>query len=55
MTDQKLIKLEKEIALKVKTPEVRPGKKFVVDVAYLKKLAKKINAYESASHASAQR
>lgn len=54
MTDQKLIKLEKEIEKKVRVPEPKAGKKFVVDVKSLKRLAKKINEYEDSTHAVAQ-
>lgn len=54
MTDAKLIKLEKEIEEKVKIPETKKNEKFVVNVAELKKLAKKINDYDNKAHAATQ-
>ena len=55
MTDQKLIKLEKEIQNKIKVPETSSThKKIAIDVAKLKKLAKKINEFEARSSAAHQ-
>ena len=51
MTNNRLVKLEKEIEEKIKIPErEQTNKKFVVDVAKLKKLAARLNEYESQSH-----
>jgi hypothetical protein len=55
MTDEKLIKLEKDIESKISTPKADSKKGFVVNVVELKRLAKRINEYESKAHAAAQR
>ncbi len=55
MTNTKLIKLEKEIEKKIEIPKTKKtNRKFVVDVAGLKKLARRINEYEEQANVAAQ-
>jgi hypothetical protein len=50
-----LAKIEKEIENKIKVPEKeKTGEKFVVDVAKLKKLAERLNEYETQSDVAPQ-